>query len=143
MGRLSHVGLSRRQARPFLWLDFWSNQARTPNDWRERVQLSVDCLTSPEMLVPTHCIREFREVAARLLGRPNIILDATRNLTLRQLGHFGSAIARTRCLYHSLAEFSALANSESSSVVVTLKQEQDFVRLSHRPLDKRNKSMEL
>lgn len=133
---MSHVGLSRAK-HAILVARFLEQSGTNAERLAERVHLPVDCLASPEMLVPTHCIREFREVAARALGRPNVILDATRDLKLRQLGHFGSAIAQTRCLYQSLTEFCALANTESSSVVVTLKQEAECVRLLHRPLDKR------
>lgn len=133
---MSLVGLSRAK-HAILVAKFLEQSGTNAERLAERAHLPVDCLASPEMLVPTHCIREFREVAARALGRPNIILDATRDLKLQQLGQFGSAIAQTRCLYQSLTEFCALANTESSSVVVTLKQEEDCIRLLHRPLDKR------
>lgn len=132
---MTHIGLSRAK-HLILVSKFLERTGTAVEPLAERVKLPVECLSRPEMLVPTHCIREFREVAARSLGMPNIVLDAIRNLDFKQLGQFGHAISQTRCLYDSLVEFCALANNESSSVVVTLNRGEDCVWLSHRPLEK-------
>jgi hypothetical protein len=88
----------------------------------EKLKLPVSCLENPELLVPTFRIREFRELAAHKSGLPNIVLPATQNLQIADLGDFGRAILNTPTLYRSLVEFCTLVNTESSSAAAILRR---------------------
>jgi AraC-like DNA-binding protein len=88
----------------------------------EKAKLPSQCLDDPKMLVPCDCGWQFREMAARSSGLPNIALDATRGLEIADLGEFGQALFRAPTLYKLLTEFRRLAHTQTSNLIIELRQ---------------------
>jgi len=131
---MAHIGLSR--AKHLLAVTKFLHQTGTRVEpLIERVKLPVACLENPELLLPTFRIREFREVAARKIGLPNIALEATKGLQLADLGDFGRSILRTTTLYRSLVEFCTLVNTETSSAAANVQQTRGVTWFSHDQLE--------
>lgn len=91
----------------------------------KRARLSSACLEDPDTLIPGTSEGSFRELAAQKIGCPNISLEATRHLELKDLGDFGKAILVQPTLRGSIGKFHELVVTETSWVAFELYPQAD------------------
>ena len=90
-----------------------------------RANLPSDCLENPESHIPSSAAFQFREIAARSTGVPNIALDVTRNLQIANLGDSGQLLLAAPTLAASLREFQRLMHTQTTTATIDLEQQEN------------------
>jgi len=111
---------------------FLRNQGAPVERLLQNAKLPSDCLANPNNLVPSVSAFEFREIAARTTGLPNIALDVTQNFEIEDLGEFGAILLRAPTLYRLLNDFQRLSHTESTTPDFELRMERDRIWFSYR-----------